>query len=339
MQPVLFLLLPAVIGVIVYLFIYFRTANARITGEYDPEKNSKMPAPSSALSVLWKIAVVVCFVILFVKLGDIADDISNTTANINNLNSRINSLNYNIEEQLKHALEQQNTLFTDYGYRVLSTDWDALQTEIEYYVVPKEISENASITLKLEEKDYPMENKGGEWTVRMYLNPFQNVDSNITATVTENGTIKNESWYADIHLSNKTKNVVSYIHSGTIKKGMITVSGGYEIILPSEIGVKNVILTVKNGDTVIRTATVPEKVSELFYEWSGSCFGAEVNDQITVKNGDAIVYALTWESENGLHGESEFFRMDITIEPNNTSVSESNSNYIKIFDKNGIRVN
>ena len=121
---------------------------------------------------------------------------------------------------------------------------------------------------------------------------------------------------------------------------MITVLGDYEINLPSEIGVKNVKLTVKNGDTVIRTDTVPETVPKLIYDDSDSCFfGAQVNDQISVKNGDVIVYTLTWESEKGLHGETDLLRMDISIEPHNTDISESSGIHMTIFDKNGNRLN
>ncbi|MCQ2426626.1 MAG: hypothetical protein MJ070_10865 [Lachnospiraceae bacterium] len=339
--PMFFLIILGVIGLVIYLVFYNKKANARLTGEYDPETGSRIPSPSSALSVLWKIAVVVCFIILFVKLGNIADDISSTTASISNLNSRINSINYNVEERINQAIEEQNKLFLDYGYRILSTDWDKLETEIEYYVVPKEISEDASITLQLEGKDYPTEKTGGEWTAHIFLNPFQSVVSEITATVTENGTIKNETWYDDIYLKHYHSISNSKIHYETIEKGMITVLGDYEILLPSEIGVKNVKLTVKNGDTVIRTDTVPETVPKLFYDDSDSCFfGAQVNDQISVKNGDVIIYTLSWESEKGLYGETELYGMEITIERNNAYVTErlSADSYMLVFDKNGNRL-
>ena len=332
------LIILGIVGLIVYLCIYNKKANARVTGDYDPETDSRIPAPSSALSVLWKIAVIVCFIVLFVKLDNIADEISGTYANFNNLQSRINAISGTVAERINQALEQQNTLFTDRDYRVLSTDWDTLQTEIEYYVIPKEIPEDASITLRLEGKDYPMEKKGGEWSARILLNPFRNINSKITATVTGNGTIKNESWYADIVLKNKV-NSVSNMYPETIENGMIRVSGGFEIYLPSGIGVKNVKMTVKNGDTVIRTVPVPEKALSYFYDDSISCFGTEVNDKISVKNGDVIVYSLTWESEKGLHGEAELFGMEITMEKNNTYVTQHPSVHdMWIYDKDGNRL-
>lgn len=327
--PLIVLITIGIIGLIIYLGFYSKKANARLTGEYNPETGSRIPSPSSALSTLWKIAVVVCFAILFIKIGSLSDSIISLNSDIN---YRFHTIQNNLDERLEEAVAQQNSLFTEHGYNLLSIDWNTLTAEVEYYAIPKEISDSASFSLSLDGNEYRMENKGTEWAAVLKIGIFDWVNHEMKASILDNGITKKESWQEDIEFKEGffETNGISIKHS--ITKGKLTVNGSYRINLPLELDAKDVILTVMVGNTVWKTEELAKR--------SDTLFEIIFNDTIPVKAGDTVSYTVNWSFQNGKKGEKVLETCVISEDAKYLKeYTRPKDSVVTIYDKDGSKIN
>ena len=141
------IILPAIISIIftIYFIIYKIRINKAIKN--DNTRHIPMPSVGSIGSTLVIMCLIIFMIVNYVKLSNIQDNINSLEQNFINKTSHLQGY----IEMLEDEIESSNSIINSFEYEIEAFDLDNHTMDISFAVIPKNYSDNTTLTLTLDD--------------------------------------------------------------------------------------------------------------------------------------------------------------------------------------------
>ncbi len=183
------LLIFALAGIILFLLVraYNRHLDKVVRGE-ERGTHSSLPDPASAADGVYKAVLAGICAALAIMTGALGGQISSLHSEVKGLRSEILSLRQELEEKE----EEGASLVQNVSFEVRDPNYKKMNARASYKVLLKQYSEDTSLTLRLDEREIPLEPLGGgAYGADFKLGLFDRFDEEVL-TITEKGTSRTE---------------------------------------------------------------------------------------------------------------------------------------------------
>ena len=187
------LLIIALAGVVLFVLVraYNRHLDRVVRGE-ERGTHSSLPDPASAADGIYKAVLAGICAALAIMTGALGGQISSLNSEVGGLRSEIRSLRQELEEK-----EEESSLVQDVSFEVRDPNYKKMTARVSYKVLLKQYSEDTALTLRLDEREIPLEPLGGgAYEADFKLGLFDRFDEEVLS-ITEDGITRTEDpWCA-----------------------------------------------------------------------------------------------------------------------------------------------
>ena len=150
------LLILALAGILLFVLVraYNRHLDKVVRGE-ERGTHSSLPDPASAADGIYKAVLAGICAALAIMTGALGGQISSLNSEVGGLRSEIRSLRQELEEK-----EEESSLVQDVSFEVRDPNYKKMTARVSYKVLLKQYSEDTSLTLRLDDREIPLEPLG-----------------------------------------------------------------------------------------------------------------------------------------------------------------------------------
>ena len=183
------LLVFALAGIVLFVLVqaYNRHLDRVVRGE-ERGTHSSLPDPASAADGIYKAVLAGICAALAIMTGALGGQISSLNSEVSGLRSEIRSLRQDLEEKA----EEGTSLIQDVSFEVRDPNFKKMTARASYKVLLKQYSEDTSLTLRLDDREIPLESQGhGAYGADFKLGLFDRFEEEVLA-ITEDGITRTE---------------------------------------------------------------------------------------------------------------------------------------------------
>lgn len=183
------LLIIALAGIVLFVLVraYNRHLDRVVKGE-ERGTHSSLPDPASAADGVYKAVLAGICAALAIMTGALGGQISSLHSEVSGLRSEIRSLRQELEEKE----EEDASLVKNVSFEVRDPNYKKMTARASYKVLLKQYSEDTALTLRLDEREIPLEPLGGgAYGADFKLGLFDRFDEEVLS-IAEDGITRTE---------------------------------------------------------------------------------------------------------------------------------------------------